>query len=331
MKVTVLGAGSWGTALANLLASAGVETTLWAHEPEVVESINRDHRNPLYLSDAALDPRLGAAGELGRALDGAEMVCAVTPSHVARAVWSRAAPHVREGIPLVCATKGIEVDTLALMHQVASEVLPDLRFVALSGPSFAAEVVAGQPTAVVAASEEQEAARLVQQVFRTPTFRVYTQDDVTGVELAGALKNVMAIGAGMLEGLGLGHNPLAAYLTRGLAEITRLGVAMGAKPATFAGLAGMGDLILTCTGGLSRNRQLGIALAGGTSLEEYRAANRTVAEGVNTAVAAVRVAARHSVDLPIIGQIEAILAGRATPAESLRILMDRDPRAEGEA
>lgn len=330
MRVTVLGAGSWGTALAQLLATNGADTVLWAYEREVVEAINGEHRNPLFLSEVALDPRLVADGDLVRAVSGAEMICAVTPSHVARRVWSQATPHIDPGVPLVCATKGIEVDTLDLMHQVASEVIPQSPFVALSGPSFAAEVAAGQPTAVVAAAHDPAVARAVQEVFGSPTFRVYTQDDVAGVELSGALKNVMAIGAGILEGLGLGHNPLAAFLTRGLAEISRLGVALGAKPATFAGLAGMGDLILTCTGGLSRNRQLGIAMARGVTLAEHRAANRTVAEGVNTAAAAVRLAARHQVDMPIISQIQAILAGEATPAESMRTLMERDPRSEGE-
>lgn len=326
--VAVLGAGSWGTTLADLLARQGIHTRLWAYEAEVAEAIRTRHENPVYLVGCPLDPRLQATSDLATALTGAELVCSVVPSHVARTVLAQAAPHIKTGARLACATKGIETDTLDLMHEVAAEVLPGVTFVALSGPSFAQEVYQRQPTAVVAASEDPAAAEEVQELFASPEFRVYTGPDVVGVELAGSLKNVMAIAAGMLEGLGLGHNPRAALITRGLAEITRLGEALGADPHTFAGLAGMGDLILTCTGGLSRNRQLGVGLAQGTTLEDWRATHRTVAEGVNTALAAARLAERHGVEMPITDQVKAILFDDVTPADAIRALMDRTLKAE---
>ncbi|MEZ4378415.1 MAG: NAD(P)H-dependent glycerol-3-phosphate dehydrogenase [Gemmatimonadales bacterium] len=327
-RVAVLGAGAWGTALADLLARHDVPTILWAYEREVAEAITSRHENPLYFADRQLSPALAATASLTRALEGAELVLTVTPSHVARHVWREAAAHIPDGTPLVCATKGIEPDSLELMHDVAHDEVPHARFVALSGPSFAAEVHEGQPTAVVAASEDYDAARRTQELFSWPSFRVYTQHDVVGVELAGSLKNVMAIAAGVLEGLGLGHNPRAALLTRGLAEISRLGQALGADPLTFAGLAGMGDLILTCTGGLSRNRQLGIELAQGVTLSEHRARVRTVAEGVNTALGATRLAERHDVEMPITAQVKAVLFDEASPRDSIRELMERDLKSE---
>lgn len=327
-RVGVIGAGAWGTSLANLLAGQGIATTIWAYEPEVVESINQRHENALYFAGNRLDPRLTASGDLAAVIGGAELLCAVTPSHVTRRVLEEAAPHIGKGMLLVCASKGIETDSLDLMHQVAEETVPQATFVALSGPSFAQEVFDGQPTAVVAASDDDDAALATQRIFSSPAFRVYTQHDVVGVELAGSLKNVMAIAAGVLEGLGLGHNPRAALLTRGLAEIGRLGEAMGADPLTFAGLAGMGDLILTCTGGLSRNRQLGIDLGRGRTLEEHRAGVRTVAEGVNTALGASRLAARHGVEMPITEQVKAVLFDHVSPEDSIRTLMERTLKAE---
>jgi glycerol-3-phosphate dehydrogenase (NAD(P)+) len=326
--VAVLGAGSWGTTLADLLARQGIHTRLWAYETEVAESIRTRHENSTYLVGCPLDPRLEATSDLATALSDADLICSVVPSHVARAVLTQAAPFIKPGTRLACATKGIETDTLDLMHEVAAEVLPGVTFVALSGPSFAQEVYQRQPTAVVAASDDPAAATAVQELFASPEFRVYTGEDVVGVELAGSLKNVMAIAAGMLEGLGLGHNPRAALITRGLAEITRLGEALGADPLTFAGLAGMGDLILTCTGGLSRNRQLGVGLAQGTTLDDWRTTHRTVAEGVNTALAAARLAERHGVEMPITNQVKAILFDDVTPAEAIRVLMDRTLKSE---
>jgi len=327
-RVAVLGAGAWGTALADLLARKGLDVRIWAHEPEVAEAINREHRNPVYFAAAELSPRLTASTDLSHVLDGAPVICSVAPSHVTRALFVRAAPLVRAGTRLVCATKGIETDSLALMSDVAAEVLPQASFIALSGPSFADEVHQGQPTAVVAASTDAAACEAVQQLFSTPYFRVYTGNDVVGVELAGSLKNTIAIAAGILEGLGMGNNPRAALLTRGLAEIARLGAALGAHPETFAGLAGMGDLILTCTGALSRNRQLGALLAQGTTLEAYRASHRNVAEGVNTALGASRLAARHGVAMPITEQVAAVLFQGASPREAVRQLMERELKAE---
>jgi glycerol-3-phosphate dehydrogenase (NAD(P)+) len=327
-QVAVIGAGSWGTAIADLLARQGTPTRLWAHEQAVADAINQHHANPLFLGDAMLDARLSASTDLSEVLRGATLVCSVTPSHVARQVLERAAAYIKPGTPLVCATKGIETESLSLMHDVANEVIPHATFVALSGPSFAKEVVDGQPTAVVAASHDDSAAQMTQAVFSSSSFRVYTLQDVVGVELAGSLKNVMAIAAGILEGLGMGDNPRAALLTRGLAEISRLGEAMGANQATFAGLAGMGDLILTCTGGLSRNRQLGIALAQGVTLTQYRESHRTVAEGVNTALGASRLAERHSIEMPITEQVKSILFDGKSPIESVRTLMERTLKSE---
>lgn len=327
-RVAVIGAGSWGTALANLLATQDVPTVLWAYEPAVTESVNTRHMNALYFDGKPLDPRLTATSDLGAALQDIDALVAVTPSHVSRQVWAAASAYVPAGTPLICATKGIEPDSLDLMHELAAEVMPQATFVALSGPSFADEVHEGQPTAVVAASRDHAAAERAQQLFSSGSFRVYTQDDVIGVELGGSLKNVIAIAAGVLEGLGLGNNPRAALLTRGLAEIGRLGAAMGAQPDTFAGLAGMGDLVLTCTGGLSRNRKLGIALAQGETLEHHRATHRTVAEGVNTALGASKLAKRHGVEMPITEQVKAVLFDGAPAAESVRILMERDLKAE---
>jgi len=326
--VAVLGAGSWGTVLANLLTNKGLDVHLWAHEPEVAVAINAAHENPVYLPGVNLPVALRASHDLASVVHGAPVICSVVPSHVCRTVLTRIAPHVGNDARLVCATKGIETGSLQLMGGVAAEVLPQHAFVALSGPSFAEEVLAGQPTAVVAASCDAAAAKAVQQLFSTPTFRVYTSDDVTGVMLGGSLKNTVAIAAGMLDGLGMGGNPRAALITRGLAEMARLGQALGAQTATFAGLAGMGDLILTCTGSLSRNRQLGVALAGGMTLSEFHATHRGVVEGVNTALAASTLAARHGVDMPITGQVAAILFEGATPRDAIRTLMERTLKSE---
>lgn len=326
--VGVLGAGSWGTTLADLLSRAGHEVRIWAHEEEVVASINSSHENHLFLAGAHLAPSLVATTDSRDAVRNAPIILLAAPSHVARGVVRQVQGAVSEGAIVVSATKGIENESLALMSDVVQEELPGVRFAALSGPSFAQEVHAGQPTAVVAAAPEQPTASAVQEVFSTRRFRVYTNRDVTGVELAGALKNVVAVAAGMLEGLGLGHNPRAALLTRGLAEITRLGVRMGADPLTFAGLAGMGDLILTATGSLSRNRALGVAMAAGESLEQYRARHRTVAEGASTARAAAALGVRHGVELPITNKVCDILYGGKQAAASVSELMERDLKAE---
>jgi glycerol-3-phosphate dehydrogenase (NAD(P)+) len=326
--VAVLGAGSWGTTLANLLAVKGDTVRIWAYESEVVEGINRHHENTLFLPGISLHPGLRAYSDAQEAVAKAPVIVSAAPSHAVRNVISRIQGGIQAGTLVVSATKGIETDTLALMSAVFNECLPEVRFAALSGPSFALEVCQGQPTLVVAAARTESTALAAQQVFATPRFRVYSHDDVIGVELAGALKNVIAIAAGILEGLGMGHNPRAALITRGLAEITRLGVALGASPLTFAGLAGMGDLILTATGDLSRNRALGIALAQGQSLEQYRATHRSVAEGANTSKAGAQLGARMGVELPIIEKVGEVLFSGKPAREGIAELMARELKSE---
>lgn len=328
MRIAVLGAGSWGTTLANMLAKKGDEVRLWAYEAEVVEAVNRDHINPPFLPGAPLDPRLRAFGDPVEALKDCEAVLSVPPSHALRSVLQRIKGSVPRGMLFVSATKGLEMDTLDLMSDVVKEELPGARLAVLSGPSFAREVYEGRPTAVVASSADADAALQTQRIFATARFRVYSNADVTGVELGGSLKNVMAIAAGVLDGLELGANARAALLTRGLAEITRLGVRMGADPLTFAGLAGMGDLILTATGDLSRNRQLGIALARGETYEAYRARHRSVAEGANASAAATALGERLGVELPISAQVADILFRGQPPAEAIGALMERTLKAE---
>jgi glycerol-3-phosphate dehydrogenase (NAD(P)+) len=326
--IAVLGAGSWGTTLGNLLAAKGETVRIWAHEPEVVEAINREHENPIFLPRIPLEPGLEAFGDPLEAIAGAAVIVSAPPSHAVRSVIGRLSGEVRAGTLVVSATKGIETDTLALMSAIFAECLPQARFAALSGPSFALEVCQGQPTLVVAAARDEATARDTQRIFATPRFRVYSHDDVTGVELAGALKNVIAIAAGILEGLGMGHNPRAALITRGLAEITRLGVALGANPLTFAGLAGMGDLILTTTGDLSRNRALGVALGQGQSLEDYRRAHVSVAEGANTSKAGAALGAKAGVELPIVQKVCDVLFSGKPAREGIAELMARELKSE---
>lgn len=330
-RVAVVGAGSWGTALAHLLAGRGHETWLWSYEPSVAESIEREHRNPVYLSEIELDPRLRATADLGAALRDAELVVSASPSQVVRQVMAKAAAHMPADALIVSASKGIELGTLKLMDEVITESLPEgyrERLAFLSGPSFALEVGQGLPTAVTVAAHREEVAVAAQQAFQTPSFRVYTHHDVRGVELGGALKNVVAIAAGAVDGLGLGHNTRAALITRGLAEMTRLGVALGAHPQTFAGLAGMGDLILTCTGALSRNRSVGLALGEGRTLEEVLGGMVMVAEGVKTAESAHALAQRMGVEMPIVDAVHALLTGRLTARQAVEALMLREPKPE---
>jgi glycerol-3-phosphate dehydrogenase (NAD(P)+) len=326
--VAVLGGGSWGTTLANLLATKGETVRIWAYEPEVVDAINRQHENPVFLPGVALAPTLRAYADPREAVADAPVIVSAAPSHAVRSVVSQLPGAIRPDTLVISATKGIETDTLALMSAVFHECLPGVRFAVLSGPSFALEVCQGQPTLVVAAARDDTTARDAQRIFATPKFRVYSHNDVVGVELAGALKNVIAIAAGILEGLGMGHNPRAALLTRGLAEITRLGVALGASPLTFAGLAGMGDLILTATGDLSRNRALGVALAQGQSFAEYRAAHRSVAEGANTSKAGAKLGARMGVELPIIEKVGEVLFSGKPARDGIAELMAREPKSE---
>lgn len=330
-RTAVIGAGSWGTAIANLLAKKGMDTILWAYEPHVAEGITREHRNPEYLSEIALNPLLRATNSLEEAVTGADVVVSVSPSHVVRRVMQSAGQHLAEDVLIVSASKGIEVDTLRTMDQVFEEVLPRQslsRTAYLSGPSFALEVGLEHPTAVTMASRNAQAAADAQEIFQTDYFRVYTTDDVTGVEVGGSLKNVIAIAAGVVAGLGFGHNTLAALITRGLAEISRLGTALGANPLTFAGLAGMGDLILTCTGSLSRNRTVGLALGQGKPVDEILSGMNMVAEGVPTTRSARDLARKHGVEMPIVEEVHAILFEGKPPRLAVENLMLRAPKAE---
>lgn len=324
----VIGGGAWGTALADLLARNGHTVRLWAHEPDVAESVNERHANPRFLAGATLHPAIAASTDLAATVAGAALVVVASPSQVVRAVMCRVAPALAASATLVVASKGIERTTLAIMTDVVREFAGGLAVVALSGPSFATEVASGRPTAVVAASEHPESALVVQHALSNERFRVYTHHDVTGVELGGALKNVMAIAAGIVDGLALGENTRAALITRGLTEMTRLGVAMGAEPLTFAGLAGLGDLVLTCTGGPSRNRMLGTEIARGIPLETVLAARETVAEGVATTASAHTLAARHRVDMPIVAAVHRTLFEGEPPRQAIGELMTRELRAE---
>jgi glycerol-3-phosphate dehydrogenase (NAD(P)+) len=331
MRCAVVGAGAWGTALADLLARNGPEVSLWAFERDVTAAVNERHENPRFLPDVALAPSLRATSVLADALDDSQLVIYAVPSAHLRAVVRAAAAHVSAGAVLAVATKGIEQGSLGLMTDVVEAEVPDRAVVALSGPSFAAEVAARQPTAVVAASRDVLAAQLVQETLSSSVFRVYTHDDVVGVELGGALKNVMAVATGIAEGVGLGFNSRAALITRGLAEMTRLGVALGAQEGTFAGLAGIGDLVLTCTGALSRNRAVGLAVGRGATLDQALAGKETVAEGVATARSARSLAQREGVEMPIVETVHRVLFENYPARKSVIELMSRGLRAERDA
>ena len=331
VRATVVGAGAWGTALAMLLERNGHDVCIWSYEMEVAAAINEERRNP-YLEGVPLPERLRAETDLAAAVRGAGLVVSASPSQFVRRIMSEAAAHLEPEVLLVSATKGIELDTLLRMDEVLTEVLPAgamARFCALSGPSFAKEVAAGAPTAVVIGSHDRAAAERASMLFQTASFRIYTNSDVVGVELGGALKNVIALAAGTTAGLGYGHNTLAALITRGLAEITRLGLAVGAQKDTFYGLAGVGDLVLTCTGSLSRNRTVGYRLGCGESLEQILSDMAGVAEGVKTTGAALELARRHGVEMPITEEMYAILYEGRSADEALRALMARDPKPEG--
>jgi glycerol-3-phosphate dehydrogenase (NAD(P)+) len=330
-RVAVIGAGSWGTALADLLARKGVDTVLWSYESDVADSVRERNRNLRYLAEVELAPSLDATSDLEEAVRGAGVIVSVSPSHVVRGVMSGISRFVEPDAIVVSASKGIEVDTLQTMDEVLASVLPDplgKRTAFLSGPSFAMEVAQGHPTAVTMAAHEPEIAARAQELFQTDRFRVYTNDDVRGVELGGALKNVIAIASGVVDGLGFGNNTRAALITRGLAEITRLGVALGAQPRTFSGLAGMGDLILTCTGALSRNRSVGLELASGKTLDEILGGMTMVAEGVRTARSARDLARRTDVEMPIVEAVYAVLYEGLSAREAVETLMLREPKPE---
>ncbi|MFN2635829.1 MAG: NAD(P)H-dependent glycerol-3-phosphate dehydrogenase [Gemmatimonadaceae bacterium] len=328
MRCGVVGAGAWGTALADLLSRNGHDVTLWAYEPDVVASINEKRENVRFLRGHTLSPKLRATGDVNESIRDAELVALATPSHVLRPMVKAARGSLTHAIPVVVASKGLEKGSLCLMTDVVEEELPRATVVALSGPSFAKEVAACQPTAVVVASRDAEAAELTQRTFSSPYFRAYTHSDVRGVELGGALKNVMAVATGIAEGLGLGFNARAALITRGLAEMTRLGVALGADQATFAGLAGLGDLVLTCTGSLSRNRAVGLELGKGRKLEDILNDTETVAEGVLTAQSARELARRKGVEMPIVETVNRVLFEGQPVHGAIRALMSRELRAE---
>ncbi|MBP9943982.1 MAG: NAD(P)-dependent glycerol-3-phosphate dehydrogenase [Desulfomicrobium sp.] len=330
MKISILGAGSWGTALANVLAGKGEEAWLWSRSKEVAADVNERRANSRYLPGQALSPALRAETDLTRVLsDTACVVLAVPCQHLGLFLRE----HRRlfpAGIGVVCASKGVELGTFRTMGQVVNEELAGLgpRYAVLSGPSFASEVVAGMPTAVALGCADQTLADLAQGLFSTENFRVYVNSDVVGVELGGAVKNIMAIASGISDGLGFGENARAALITRGLSEMSRLGAAMGARPATFMGLSGMGDLVLTCTGDLSRNRRVGLAIGRGQTLDEVLAGMHNVAEGVKTAQAVHALGVKRGIELPITAQVHAVLFEGKSPAAAVRELMTRPLRGE---
>ena len=329
-RIAVLGAGSWGTALAVHLARVGHDVRLWAREPEVVEDIRTRRANAIFLPDVVLPPAIEATNDLAEALAGTGLVLAAVPSHGLRSVVRRAAPSVEAGAVIVSATKGIEEGSLLRMSEVIGQELgPTHPVVVLSGPTFALEVARELPAAVVAASASPPAVTMVQDEFRGRALRVYASEDVVGVEIGGALKNVVAIAAGTVESLGLGQNALAALITRGLAEISRLAFALGGQRDTLAGLSGLGDLVLTCTGSLSRNRHVGIELGKGRPLAEIVASMKMVAEGVRTTDAALALGARSGVELPIAQKMHEIMSGKS-PRVAVEELMLRRQRPEAE-
>jgi len=331
MRASVIGLGAFGTALANTLASRCDEVRAWARESKVVDSINGPRENKTYLPGIAVSPRVRATLSLEEALGGAELVVFATPSHATRDVLRNALPFLHEHVPLLTVAKGIENETLMTMTQLLEDCLPEAfhpSIAILSGPSFAKEMAAGMPTVVTIAAHHEKVAQRIQGALQTETFRTYTSVDVIGVEMGGALKNVIAIAAGISDGLGFGLNARSAVITRGLAEISRIAVAMGANPLTLMGLAGLGDLVLTCTGDLSRNRRVGIELGKGRSLEQILADMTQVAEGVKTARSARDLSRKVGVELPICDQVHAIMYEGKSPRRALVELMTRAPKRE---
>lgn len=332
-KIAILGGGSWGTALAVVLSRSRTRhnLSLWAHDPAVADAMRLRHANETYLPGFAIPGEVEITNNLAEALSGAEIVLGVIPSAHARNVYTQALPSLTAEMVFVSATKGLEPGTHARMSEVLAQVLAPKfspRVAVLSGPSFALEAARGDPTAVVIASREANVADALQEEFAGPSFRLYTNDDVLGVELAGAMKNVIAIAAGACQGLGLGSNSLAALITRGLAEMTRLAVALNARPETLSGLAGLGDLVLTCTGALSRNRHVGVELGKGRSLGEILAGMRMIAEGVGTTSALLELARTAGAELPISEQVDAILHGDKSPRDAIREIMERPLKRE---
>jgi glycerol-3-phosphate dehydrogenase (NAD(P)+) len=332
MTTAIIGGGSWGTALASVLAEKGT-VNLWARNPAAVASINQEHRNLKYQSDLVLSERIKAHSSFSECLKDAELVCLVVPSHAMRKTTLALREYLPKNVPIVSASKGIENDSLMTMHEVLTSILPESyheHLGYLSGPSFARETILKMATAVTVASNNPCTAEQIQAQFSTATFRVYTSDDVIGVELGGATKNVIAIASGVVDGLKLGHNTRAALITRGLAEVTRLATELGANPLTLAGLSGMGDLVLTCSGDLSRNRKVGLELAAGRTLDEIIESMAQVAEGVKTTKSVFDLSQRHNVEMPIATEVYNILYNHKPPAVALRDLMTRDLRHERE-
>ncbi len=331
-RVTIVGAGSWGTALAVHLGRIGHDVRLWARDPALARDIAHRRANVVYLPDVVLPDSVVVTHSMADELVDAELIVSAIPSHGCRAVMREAAGFISPRAILVSATKGIENETLLRMSEViGSELRTRIPVVVLSGPSFAVEVAQQLPTAVVAASADPQAIETVQEEFRSTYFRLYGSSDVVGVEIVGALKNIIAIAAGVVEGLGLGHNALAALITRGLAEISRLACAAGGQRETPAGLSGLGDLVLTCTGSLSRNRHVGVELAHGRHLSDILASMKMIAEGVKTTTAALALGARHGVELPIATQMAAVLEGRSDVRTAVEALMLRPQRHEAES
>jgi glycerol-3-phosphate dehydrogenase (NAD(P)+) len=331
MRVAVLGAGSWGTTVASIVTRNADDVVLWARRPEVAAEIEAEHTNCTYLPGHALPARLRATADLAEATERCDLVIVGVPSKGFRAALTAAAPSIRPWVPVVSLTKGFEPESLRRMTEVIADVLPGHPAGVLTGPNLAREIVAGQAAAAVISLEDDHVARALQRLFRSGLFRVYINHDVTGCEVGGALKNVIAIATGMAQGLEAGDNTRSMIITRGLAELTRLGVAMGGRPETFAGLAGMGDLLATCISPLSRNRHVGEQLGRGRSLEEIMGEMREVAEGVTTSALVLELAGRYDLELPICESISAVVQGRSTPNEAFRGLLRRRPGHEAES
>jgi glycerol-3-phosphate dehydrogenase (NAD(P)+) len=330
VSVGVIGSGAWGTTLAFLLAKKGIATTLWDHHPERAMDMQRRRENVVFLPGIHFPALLQVTSNIAEAVEGQEMLLLVTPSQLMRENVRLLASHVGSDTLLVTASKGIEIGSLKRMTEVISEEIAGAhsRVAALSGPNIAQEVAEGKPTAGVVAAYEEEIATRIRILLTTAWFRVYTANDIVGVELGGALKNIIAIGAGFSDGMGFGNNAKAAFMTRGLAEIARLGIAAGANPLTFTGLAGIGDLIATCASPLSRNQQLGRRLAAGEKLDDILASMHSVAEGVSTTRAALQLAARYNVEMPITEQLSLVLFEGLDPQKAVPELMMRDPKHE---
>jgi len=330
-NLSIVGGGSWGTALAIVLAPRFRNVRLWVFETDLAARMKESRENDVYLPGTPLPANVLPTSDLGEAIEGAEIVLSVMPSHLVRSVYTRMIEFLLPSQLFVSATKGLENDSLMRVSEVIGDVLRprfEPRVAVISGPTFAKEVARFEPTALVVASDDQELTTTIQAAFSGPTFRLYTSSDPVGVEIGGSIKNVVAIGSGVLHGMGLGHNATAALITRGLAEMTRLAIAMGGKPLTLAGLAGLGDLVLTCTGDLSRNRTVGVELARGRKLDEIVRSMKMVAEGIKTTNAAVDLARRHDVEMPISEQMFQMLHFGISPRDAIQRLMERSLKVE---